>query len=167
MRRFISTGIPVLFNLVKGFFWHFYEVRNYISIAAYLKCKSLIDARRTKMQNHIKVVGWTYIVLGLIGALGAVLLFLVIAGGGLISGDETAFRITSIVGASLAAILLLVSSPGVLAGAGLLRHRPWARILALILALLNLPGFPVGTLLGIYTIWALLDNESVLIFNQN
>ncbi len=119
------------------------------------------------MQSHIKVVGWTYLALGVFGILGAALLFLIIAAGGLISGDQTAIRITMIVGSILAGMVVLTSIPGMVAGAGLLKFKPWARILALILGLLNLPGFPVGTVLGIYTIWALLDTESISPFNSD
>jgi hypothetical protein len=43
----------------------------------------------------------------------------------------------------------------VLAGIGLLTRRPWARKLALVLGVLALFRFPLGTALGVYTLWAL------------
>ena len=49
---------------------------------------------------------------------------------------------------------------GVLAGWGLLNYRSWARILALILGIISLIHFPLGTALGIYTLWVLLPAES-------
>lgn len=116
------------------------------------------------MQNHIKVVGWTYIILGMVGLLGAGLAALLIAGGGWISGDRTAIQITGLVAILVAGLIVLLSVPGIIAGAGLLKFKQWARILALILGLLNLPSFPVGTALGIYTIWVLLDDESIPLF---
>jgi hypothetical protein len=90
--------------------------------------------------------------------------FAIIAGGGLISGDKTAIGITTIVALAISGFVMLVSIPGIIAGIGLLSFKPWSRILAIILALLNLPGFPVGTVLGIYSLWALLDNESSQLF---
>lgn len=117
------------------------------------------------MQNHIKVVAWTYIVLGIIGVLAAGLTALIIAGGGWISGDRTAIQITGLVAVLVAGIIILASVPGIIAGAGLLKLKQWGRILALILGLLNLPGFPVGTALGIYTVWVLLDDESTALFS--
>jgi hypothetical protein len=39
---------------------------------------------------------------------------------------------------------------------GLARARPWARNLALILAAFNLLLLPLGTALGVYTLWVLL-----------
>lgn len=44
----------------------------------------------------------------------------------------------------------------VVAAWGLFEHRPWARILTLIIGFLVLIRFPFGTALGIYTLWVLL-----------
>lgn len=56
--------------------------------------------------------------------------------------------------------LLASAVAGLLAGWGLLNYRPWARILALILGVISLIHFPIGTALGIYTLWVLLPAES-------
>ena len=59
----------------------------------------------------------------------------------------------------LGAIGLLVSAfaiAGVIAGWGLLAHFPWARMLAIILGCISLIHFPLGTALGIYTLWVLV-----------
>lgn len=120
----------------------------------------------TQMETHVKVVGWLYIVLGGLGILAAALVFLIVFGSGLISGDRTAIGVTFIVAAAVAVILLVLSVPGVIAGFGLLSFKPWARILALILGILNLPGFPLGTLLGIYTLYALVDEEGARLFKS-
>jgi hypothetical protein len=118
------------------------------------------------MDTHIKVLGWLYIVLGILGILGAVIVFLAVFGGGLISGDRQAIAITGIVATVISVIVLLLSLPGVIVGAGLLRYRPWARVLALVLGILNLPGFPVGTILGAYSLWVLLSDEGAQYFEQ-
>ena len=47
-----------------------------------------------------------------------------------------------------------------LAGWGLLERRPWARMLAIVLAVLALFRFPLGTALGIYTLWVLAPAQS-------
>ena len=117
------------------------------------------------MKPHIQVVAWIYIILGILGILIGLLAGGIVAGGGWISGDQTAIRITSLVAIFVVGMIVIFSIPGIIAGAGLLRYQSWARILAIILALLNLPGFPIGTLLGIYAIWVLFDNESVGLFN--
>ena len=45
-------------------------------------------------------------------------------------------------------------------GTGIRRRRPWARMLALALAVLNLFVLPFGTALAAYAFWVLLSNET-------
>ena len=47
-----------------------------------------------------------------------------------------------------------------LVGFGLLRRRPWARPLAIIIGILVLLKFPLGTALGAYTLWVLAPASS-------
>jgi hypothetical protein len=59
----------------------------------------------------------------------------------------------------LGAIGLLISGfaiAGAIAGWGLIARCPWARMLAIILGCISLIHFPVGTALGIYTLWVLV-----------
>ncbi len=116
------------------------------------------------MDAHVKILGWLYIILGVLGLLIAGLVVLAVAGGGLISGDRTAITVTAIVSAVIGGILFLVSAPGIVAGIGLLNFQPWARILGIVLGIFNLPGFPIGTALGVYTLYVLLDDESSRLF---
>lgn len=53
---------------------------------------------------------------------------------------------------------LVLGAIAVLTGIGLLRMRQWARWVAVALALLALPAFPIGTVIGIVIIWYLLSN---------
>jgi hypothetical protein len=133
--------------------------------AAIARQTRAMEARHmNNMDTHVKVLGWLYIVLGVLGILGAFLVFALVFGGGLISGDQQAIWITGIVATVVGGFLLLVSAPGIIAGIGLLGYRNWARILALILGILNLPGFPIGTILGVYTLVVLLQDETSRLF---
>ncbi|MGC9358370.1 MAG: hypothetical protein ACP5GX_10900 [Anaerolineae bacterium] len=116
------------------------------------------------MTDHVKIIGWLYIVLGVLGLIGAGILFAILLGSGLISGDDTAIMVTSIVGIVIGGIVAMLSLPGVIGGWGLLKYRPWARVLVLILAAFNLPAFPLGTLLAAYTFWGLLNEDSNRLF---
>jgi hypothetical protein len=49
-----------------------------------------------------------------------------------------------------------------LVGFGLLRRRSWARVIGIVVAILSLLKFPLGTALGIYTLWVLLPTESAM-----
>ncbi len=56
--------------------------------------------------------------------------------------------------------VLVLGVLGVATGWGLWQREPWARIAALVLGVLALLHFPIGTALGIYTLWVLLPSES-------
>ena len=72
----------------------------------------------------------------------------------------------SIMQAFIFLILLVISVPGIIAGIGLLQYRPWARILTIILSVIELLNFPFGTALGFYGIWALLSPEGAALFRD-
>ena len=53
------------------------------------------------------------------------------------------------------------TAAGLAAGFGLIQREPWARTLVLILAFISLfINIPIGTAIGIYTMWVLLPAES-------
>jgi hypothetical protein len=58
-----------------------------------------------------------------------------------------------------------LSIPGVIGGIGLLKRKPWARILVLILAVFDLLNVPIGTAVGVYTIWVLIQEETEQLFS--
>jgi hypothetical protein len=118
------------------------------------------------MKNHIIVLAGLRIGLSVVGVVAALLVVAAIVGGGLISGDETAIAITSLVGSIIGGFILLVSLPGLVAGLGLLKNRPWARVLRLVLAVFDLMAMPIGTIFGFYAIWVLLQDESAVLFAQ-
>lgn len=116
------------------------------------------------METHVKLLGWFYIGLGILGLFFALLLFTILFGAGLISGEGEAMAVTAIVGTVLGGCLSLVSIPGVICGIGLLQRKAWARVLVLVLGCINLVNFPLGTALGIYTLWVLINPDTEPIF---
>jgi len=118
------------------------------------------------IEKHISILGGLYITFSAITLIAAIIVFLAIAGGGIISGDELAIAITTTVASIIASLLVLISAPGIICGIGLLKLRPWSRIFALILGTINLINIPFGTVLGIYTFWILMKPESEEIFKN-
>ena len=116
------------------------------------------------MENHVKLLGALYIILGVLGVAAAAILFIILVGAGLISGESDAIAATSIVGICLGGFISLISLPGIICGVGLLRRRYWARVLVLVLGCINLFNFPLGTALGIYTFWVLVHRDMEPIF---
>ena len=54
----------------------------------------------------------------------------------------------------------------VIAGWGLIEHTQWGRILAIIVAVLNILKFPFGTALGIFTLVVLLGFRNTRLYEQ-
>jgi hypothetical protein len=117
------------------------------------------------LKIHVKVIGWLYILLGALGLVGAACVFVILLGSGIASGDRTAITVLPIVAVSVTGLVTLLSIPGVIAGFGLLKLKPWARVLALALAILNLPNVPLGTILGLYALLVLLSSDASTYFN--
>jgi hypothetical protein len=65
----------------------------------------------------------------------------------------------------LVVFLLATALPGLVGGIGLLRFRPWARILGIVVAVLNLIHVPFGTAVGIYGLWVLFNKETEALFS--
>ena len=118
------------------------------------------------MNTHVKVVGWLYIIMSALDLLAAACLSSLIFGGGLISQDQTAMAVTGIVSLVCGGLLLLLAIPGLIVGIGLLKFKEWARILGIILSVLNLLNFPLGTALGIYALIILLNDETTPLFQE-
>lgn len=125
------------------------------------------------MRDHVRILGWLNIVLGGLGLLGAVIVFLVFGGIAGIVGiaghdDPDAVRmavpVLGVLGTVIPLIIAVLSLPGIIVGVGLLRFEGWARILGIILSALNLLHVPLGTLLGIYGLWVLLQPETERLF---
>jgi hypothetical protein len=61
-------------------------------------------------------------------------------------------------------VILILSLPGIVAGVGLLKYRPWARVLTIVLSALNLMNIPFGTILGVYGLWVMLSDAGSRLF---
>jgi hypothetical protein len=62
--------------------------------------------------------------------------------------------------------MLIKAAAGFFAGWGLLRRQPWARLLTIVLSFLALFHIPLGTALGIYSLWVLLPAQSEREYEQ-
>jgi hypothetical protein len=119
------------------------------------------------MRSHVQILAWIFIVTNTMGVLAGFLGFLAFLGLGLFAGVTGALEAIPIVGGLGAALFLIVIMfciPGLAAGIGMLGYQPWARILAIILSILGIFAWPVGTLLGIYGLWVLFNAEAIRLF---
>jgi len=116
------------------------------------------------MQKHVTVVGAVHIGYSAWGVLWAVIIFIVLALIGPITGDETAKAILTTVACIIPGVLLAVAIPGIVGGIGVLRLRPWARYMVLVISVLALFSVPIGTAIGVYSIWVLIQDETAQLF---
>ena len=116
------------------------------------------------MEKHINVVAALQIGLSIFCLLMVVLSFTVMRVIGGFIDEPEGEMILSIIGNVIATFLILVSIPGIIAGLGLYRRKEWARILTLILSVIEIFNFPFGTAIGIYSIWAMIQPETVAVF---
>jgi hypothetical protein len=125
------------------------------------------------MSGHVKVLAVLRIIsggLGLIVALGMLAVFGGIAGivGMNAASDDAAVAIPVLgaVGGFIFLFIATLSLPSIIAGIGLLSFRPWARILTIIISVIDLVNFPIGTALGFYGLWVLFSTEGTNLFQQ-
>jgi hypothetical protein len=83
----------------------------------------------------------------------------------LVREDPDVLLILRLVGALFAAFLGALTVPDFVAAIGLLARQRWARVLGIVVGFLNLPGFPMGTLVGAYAISVLLQDSAKSYFD--
>ena len=120
------------------------------------------------MKKHITVVGAIHIGFGIVGLIAAFIVLLVLIGTGVlvlsIEGDELPLTIMASVAVFVAIILGILSIPEIIGGIGVLKLKNWARYLVLVIAIFNLFNIPLGTAIGIYSIWVLMQDETESLF---
>lgn len=117
------------------------------------------------MENHVHTVGVLSIGLSIFGILIGGFIFVLLAGLGYVVQDEEAAPILTVIGFFVGAFLCLLSIPGIIGGIGLFKRKEWARILVLVISALHLINFPIGTAIGGYSIWVLVNTETIKLFN--
>ena len=74
-------------------------------------------------------------------------------------------KMVAALGAVLGGALLVFGVLGLITGIGVLKNRGWGRILAIILAIPALLGFPIGTIFGIYVLIIMLNSGTKALFS--
>ena len=124
------------------------------------------------MQTHVKVVAVLYFVMGALNLLAAMLFGLGVGIASMavgMSGDpdaSTALPIIGLAGGALVVFLLVLSLPLIFVGWGLLKHREWARIAGIVIAALLVFHVPIGTAVGVYGLWTLLNSETARLMGE-
>ena len=129
--------------------------------------EAVAQPRPGRVQSHIHLLAVLWYALSAFHALTG--LFLLILGTALfphlhemkgVSSDVPTGFLSALF-STLGIIILAKAACGFAAGWGLMERAPWARMLALVLAFIaTFTNIPLGTALGVYTMWVLLPSES-------
>jgi hypothetical protein len=125
------------------------------------------------MAQHVKILGILHIVYGGLFILAGIIVLVVMGGVAHLvgvtdhSGDSAvAVPLLTVIGGFIFILLVVLSLPGIIGGFALLQFQPWARILVIVLSAFELISVPLGTALGIYGLWVLLNPEAERMFQS-
>ena len=117
------------------------------------------------MKQHVSFVGALHVGFGILGLLGALAIYLVFnLANGFIEHEPLAESILSFLGGTLSLIILFFACLGIIGGIGLFSYKPWARILVMIVSAINCLNIPIGTAKGVYSIWVLMQKDTIDLF---
>ena len=125
------------------------------------------------MASHVKVIAILFIVFGALGAVMALFSSVIFSALAAIVGStqdpdaSLGVAVLGLTGATLTIVLLVLSIPNIVCGWGLLRLRPWSRILGIVLAAISLIRVPFGTIFGIYALVILFNKETEALFQKS
>ena len=115
-------------------------------------------------QDHNKVIGIMHLIYGGFNALMLVIFVpFFFAIGGIAAADPNAppavTAIFGVFGVVMLFLALLLGLPSILAGYAMLKHKSWAKVMAIIAACVEAISFPFGTALCVYTFWFLFGQN--------
>ena len=123
------------------------------------------------MESHKRILGILYIISGSLHILGWIFvstllsfLFPIIFERADIQDQWVLVWILPFIQTIAVIAIILFSIPSIIGGWGILNKKKWALTLVLILGCFKLFSFPVGTALGVYTIWVYTEHHQ---HNQN
>jgi len=129
----------------------------------------LIELRRSRVREHIRLVGILWMAYSTLHVVAGVVLIVVAqlvfgsVNGVIHIPDGPPPEVTVWLRPLISLIgwmILAKAAAGFIAGWGLLQRQEWARTVALVVGFIALLNVPIGTALGIYTLWVLLPTRS-------
>jgi len=119
------------------------------------------------MKKHVTVVGAIQIGFGILGLIGALATFFALNfARGVAGGDETGQMVLRFLSISLPLLVGSMSSLGLVGGIGLLVYKPWARYIVMVVSALGCLNIPFGTLKGVYSLWVLVQDDTIKLFTK-
>ena len=135
-----------------------------------------VRTERERLAGHLRILGIFWIIAGVLALIpGAALslgaFFIGIVRPGMFHPHPIGLppflhSLGPVVLMSLSGLFLVVGVLCLFTGWGLMKVRHWARPLAIVLGVLALLKFPIGTALGLYTLWVLLNGSTAALYDH-
>ena len=120
------------------------------------------------MKKHVTLVSALQIGFSTIGVIGAIVLYFIFNfANSFVMDDEIANTVLRFLSVVLPTVIGSVSIIGLIGGIGLLSYQEWARIIVMIIAAVGCLNVPFGTLKGVYSIWVLMQDETIQLFKHS
>lgn len=116
------------------------------------------------MRKHVNALAILYIVSSVLFLLVSGAFLVVFLGLVSLTGEPFVIGVSRTAAGIIALILLALAAAGILVGIGLHRQASWARLVTIVLSVINLFNFPIGTLIGAYGLVVMLHPDTAQLF---
>jgi len=118
------------------------------------------------MESHKRILGILYLVWGLLTLLlvfgiNVFISFMMFHTNTRELDLPEMMMVEGIVRVIMGFVLLVISLPSIIGGIGMLYDKKWAFTIILIVGIFSLMSFPMGTAIGVYTLWAYLKDQEI------
>jgi hypothetical protein len=130
------------------------------------------------MEKHITLVGILNIVYNFFALIGACVFFAIAIGfryflellsryhhDGMSEIPPEIMDMIPIILTAIGILILVFSIIGIIGAIGVMKRKEWGRIMMLVISFFNLIHIPLGTVLGVYSIWVLLNDDTIRLIN--
>lgn len=119
------------------------------------------------MKKHVTVVAAIQVGFAFLGLIAAVAAFFALNFARTqVVNDEVASSVLRLISVSIPLLIAFLSTLGLVGGIGLFAYKSWARYIVIVVSALGLLNIPIGTLKGVYFLWVLLQNETIMLFEN-
>lgn len=116
------------------------------------------------LTRKIDLVGYLHVGYGMAITLLSFVVVLTVTAGAILLPALAAWAAGLGASVTTGLLLLAVGLPSMIAGTLLIRRTAWSRGLVIILSVIDLFSFPIGTALGAFSLWILLKEQARLEF---
>jgi len=119
-----------------------------------------------RMKKHVTAIAIIQIVLGSINMIGGLTVGLAFKFAEQFIPEPEVISILNFISVPLTIMLCSFGGLMIAGAIGLLSYKTWGKIITLVMGGLGLINVPVGTLKGVYIIWALVQPETNQLFDE-